>query len=495
MTVKSYQDLEIWQKAMDLAEESYRITKDFPKSETYGLCSQLQRAAVSIPANIAEGRGRQHTKEFLQHLYIVYGSLAELETCLMLAKRLAYIQSDRLGLIMSKAAELGRMINGLQRSLKSRDQGINLRSPIPDPRPLNSKGFSLVELLVAMAIASVLGMAGVALFSTSNWTYKVNEDVSEAQQNVRVAMEWLSKDIRTAGFGLEDEPQPLWFDVDGDGSQDSGETFTSPITVTNSSTDPDTITILGIGYEAGVLENDATDDGEDDTACNGTGDNSICLCKDSSICPNDYNEPDNFFSDTTYKSVRRYITLNGTTFIELSSTATDHTQSTGKMRLSTTLDRDYPDGTPVYIIQAVTYSIGDTGVGCSDLNPCLKSNDLTELRGAGNQTVAESIEDLQFAYGIDVSPRDGKIDDYNEDGSFTTADFVDDPADDLSIIGIRASVVAKTRNIDMKGGQFRRQCVEDRSTDTTCTNAAKDGYRRRLLTKIIKLRNPRAGGT
>jgi len=77
---KGYRDLEVWQKAMDLVVVCYQTTKGFPKSETYGLANQLQRAAVSIPANIAEGRERQHSKEFLQHLAIAYSSLAELET-------------------------------------------------------------------------------------------------------------------------------------------------------------------------------------------------------------------------------------------------------------------------------------------------------------------------------------------------------------------------------------------------------------------------------
>ena len=118
MEIKSYRDLMVWQKAMDLALECYRITKEFPKNEIYGMSSQIQRAAVSIPANIAEGRARQHAKEFIQHLSIAYGSLAELETHVLLAERLKYIQKDHLDRIISKTAEIGRMINGLQRSLK-----------------------------------------------------------------------------------------------------------------------------------------------------------------------------------------------------------------------------------------------------------------------------------------------------------------------------------------------------------------------------------------
>jgi four helix bundle protein len=135
MDIKSYRELEVWQKAMDLALECYKITKTFPKSETYGLSSQVQRAAVSIPANIAEGRGRWHTKEFIQHLSIANGSLAELETYILFAERLDYLKKDLLDQMMHKTAEVGRMINGLQRSLKQRLTP-DPRPLTPDPRPL-----------------------------------------------------------------------------------------------------------------------------------------------------------------------------------------------------------------------------------------------------------------------------------------------------------------------------------------------------------------------
>ena len=110
--MKSYQDLEVWQKAMDLVVLSYRITEKFPKNETYGFASQLQRAAISIPANIAEGRHRQHSKEFLQHLSIAYAFLAELETHVQIAGRLDYIKQDKIDDLLNKTAELGRMLNG-----------------------------------------------------------------------------------------------------------------------------------------------------------------------------------------------------------------------------------------------------------------------------------------------------------------------------------------------------------------------------------------------
>ncbi len=102
---------------MDLVIECYQITKDFPKSEIYGLSSQLRRSAVSIPANIAEGRERQYTKEFIQHLSIAYGSLAELETHIQIAERLNYLDINKVKQTLEKTAEVGRMLNGLRKSL------------------------------------------------------------------------------------------------------------------------------------------------------------------------------------------------------------------------------------------------------------------------------------------------------------------------------------------------------------------------------------------
>jgi four helix bundle protein len=117
MTHSSYRDLDVWKKSMSLVVECYQITKTFPKTEIYGLISQLQRAAISIPANIAEGRERQHKKEFIQHVSIAYASLAELETHIQIAERLNYLDTDKVNRILSKTAELGRMLNGLRKSL------------------------------------------------------------------------------------------------------------------------------------------------------------------------------------------------------------------------------------------------------------------------------------------------------------------------------------------------------------------------------------------
>ena len=118
MIVRGYRDLMVWQKAMDLVVACYEITKCFPKQELYGLSSQLQRAAVSIPANIAEGNGRQHTMEFIQHLSIANGSLTELETHLQIAQRLQYINQSKLNRFLEQTEEIAKMINALKQSLK-----------------------------------------------------------------------------------------------------------------------------------------------------------------------------------------------------------------------------------------------------------------------------------------------------------------------------------------------------------------------------------------
>jgi four helix bundle protein len=134
MTVKSYKDLEVWQKAMDLVVLCYEATRRFPKSETYGLASQLQRAAVSIPANIAEGRERKHSKEFVQHLSVAYGSLAELETHIQIAQRLGFIGTAEATQLLERSAEIGRMIDGLRGSIEERVRdACDSCSPTPAP--------------------------------------------------------------------------------------------------------------------------------------------------------------------------------------------------------------------------------------------------------------------------------------------------------------------------------------------------------------------------
>jgi four helix bundle protein len=115
--IKSYRDLSVWRKAMDLAVMTYRLVRNFPKCEEYGLTSQAQRAAASVPANIAEGHGRAQTKVYLQFISIARGSLAELETHLLLAERLEYVTETDIKTILQATDEVGRMLRGLQKSL------------------------------------------------------------------------------------------------------------------------------------------------------------------------------------------------------------------------------------------------------------------------------------------------------------------------------------------------------------------------------------------
>jgi four helix bundle protein len=120
MAIRSYRDLVVWQKSMDLVVDCYRATRSFPDGERFGLVSQLQRAAVSIPANIAEGRSRGHTKEFIRHVGIALGSLAELETHIEIAGRLGYLPSERGAALSARTSEVGRMLTALRVSLRRR---------------------------------------------------------------------------------------------------------------------------------------------------------------------------------------------------------------------------------------------------------------------------------------------------------------------------------------------------------------------------------------
>ena len=115
--VRDFRDLIVWQKAMDLAEAVYEVTKDFPRDEQFGLTSQVRRAVVSVASNIAEGQGRTSGNEFLHHLSIARGSLCEVQTQVMLATRFAYINDDDCQSVLAQADEVGRLLRGLSRSI------------------------------------------------------------------------------------------------------------------------------------------------------------------------------------------------------------------------------------------------------------------------------------------------------------------------------------------------------------------------------------------
>ena len=118
--ILSCKDLIIWQKAMALAEATYALTEHLPKSETYGLISQIRRSVVSIPSNIAEGHARDSTREYLRFLSIAAGSLAELETQLALCEKLHLLEPRQIESSLRTATELGKQIRVLRHSLIAR---------------------------------------------------------------------------------------------------------------------------------------------------------------------------------------------------------------------------------------------------------------------------------------------------------------------------------------------------------------------------------------
>ena len=121
--VRQYKDLVAWQRAMDLVAAIYRLTASLPDAEKYGLVSQLRRAAVSVPSNMAEGQGRVSPGEFRQFLGHARGSQYELETQLLLARDLGMIDGSKLDGLLTKANEVGKLLNGLLRSLDRKKTG------------------------------------------------------------------------------------------------------------------------------------------------------------------------------------------------------------------------------------------------------------------------------------------------------------------------------------------------------------------------------------
>jgi len=118
--ITSYHDLEIWKRGIQLVKTVYKITSEFPKTELYGLISQTQRAAVSFPANIAEGWGRESSKNYIQFLRNSRGSIFELDTLLIIATELNYISSDQLVELQKEINELGKMVNSIIKKINTR---------------------------------------------------------------------------------------------------------------------------------------------------------------------------------------------------------------------------------------------------------------------------------------------------------------------------------------------------------------------------------------
>ena len=122
MQIRSYKDLQVWQRGMDLTTLVYRLSARLPSDERFGLVSQMRRAAVSVPANIAEGHQRSSTKDYLRFLSIAVGSLAELETLIELTSRLYSNQATSIEELVGQADELGKMLRSLQQRLEEKLQ-------------------------------------------------------------------------------------------------------------------------------------------------------------------------------------------------------------------------------------------------------------------------------------------------------------------------------------------------------------------------------------
>ena len=116
----NYKDLDAWKKSIEYVTEIYKVTNSFPESEKFGLVNQMRRAAVSIPSNIAEGASRQHIKEYIQFAYISLGSLNELNTQLVIASNLKYIDAVTYTNMLEASDNIGKMLNGLIKYLKSK---------------------------------------------------------------------------------------------------------------------------------------------------------------------------------------------------------------------------------------------------------------------------------------------------------------------------------------------------------------------------------------
>ncbi|HXO85981.1 MAG TPA: four helix bundle protein [Gemmatimonadales bacterium] len=116
--IRGFQDLVVWRRAMDLVIEAYGVTKSFPVEERYGLTAQLRRAAISVPSNIAEGRGRFGLGSFLYHLSVASGSLMELETQILIAARLGYLKPEQARTLLDTLGEVRRLLAAMVRALR-----------------------------------------------------------------------------------------------------------------------------------------------------------------------------------------------------------------------------------------------------------------------------------------------------------------------------------------------------------------------------------------
>jgi four helix bundle protein len=131
--MKDYKELVVWQKGVQLATEAYRITENFPRVETFGLTSQIRRAAASVPANIAEGWGRGSAREYIQFLTLARDSLLELETHLIVSEKLGFLDKTKSETARALIVDIGKMLTRLMQSLHARSRALHPESRVPSP--------------------------------------------------------------------------------------------------------------------------------------------------------------------------------------------------------------------------------------------------------------------------------------------------------------------------------------------------------------------------
>jgi len=311
----------------------------------------------------------------------------------------------------------------------------------------STAGYTLIELLVALAASMLLVIAAYATYIAQNRSYVAQEGVSEVNTQSRIAMDIIANDIRATGFGL---PEDL--------AIDSINGRTSRIVVNDRTDSTDAITVVAGFRQVGVLAAAVT-----------MGSNSINLVNTSGIVLN--------------TTDRKYLSIDGITFVEI-------TAITGNtLTLDRSLDQAFPAGRPVYLVEDVTYCVD----GSLNLRRIRRAANMVNCTGANTSdtdTIAEDIEDFQLAFAEDLNG-DGLLtadDDQDGDNDFDSNDFINwgNVSDPSNIIAVRVNILART---DREDPDFRGLGNPPAQIENRVHAATNDGFRRRWWQEVITIRN------
>lgn len=197
---KPHKRLDVWNKSIALVTEIYRLTQKFPQEERYGLTSQLRRAAISVPSNIAEGAARNTAKEFINFLHVAQGSLSELDTQIEIAIRVDYIQVEERRNIESLMVDVDKMLTGLIKNLNKKDASRLTPNALRNT-PYGSQGFTLLEAIAVIVLLGIVG-AGILLYFTS-MKYSANPVIrTQAIELAQEKMERILADKKNSARGF-----------------------------------------------------------------------------------------------------------------------------------------------------------------------------------------------------------------------------------------------------------------------------------------------------